>query len=515
MVQALTNTQAKMMGISGSEVNLRDIAVILSEQNQVLAITAESQQKLTNSFGSYLKMLQGQEMDDLQNERRTKSDTSTAVAAGAGFSMAGLLGKLGDGKGFLSSLLGFLKRLVPVALGILFGDDLLRKLKPMIEDAIGTEISSDIMSAIMGAAGGGLLGFLFGGFKGGLFGLVLGALSSEGVRNKIVESVNKALGTELEANDWQAWALSLTGAFAVLWGPSLLKGAVTKFLAGAAGKKATEEVGKGLISNLFKNPRVLAAMTLGMRGLLIGAIGYLAVMGAKALIDFFRDKNFEMFDKATKEADDVIQEYKRTGDVSVLEKGAEKLGKAQTESRRMLEIGQGSGRYEEAQKSMDDTSLALGLARGNIDSQLPREARERAALQGGLADAMDYAMARAYKIGNGNPDQGDYLQAALELGSSKAMKQGDYSAELKAAFGVNAMNTANLLMERANKGVSQQARAAMDNYGARSTGNVIAPIDNSQMNQITNSSSSPLVLPNGGATDNNDNKSKMFLAPGL
>lgn len=502
---AITISPSRTQAIVG----LNDIASILSEQNQVLAITAESQQKLTNSFDTYLKMLKGKDMDELQEERRSKS-VAPAVGAAAGFSMAGLLGKLGDGKGFLSSLLGFLKRLVPIALGLIFGDDLLRAIKPKIEELIGTEISSNFMSALMGAAGGGLLGFLFGGFKGGLFGIVLGALTSEGTRKKIADSVNDKLGTELNENDWETWALSIAGAFGVLWGPKLITSAISKFLVGSAGKKASEEVGKSLIKNIFKNPKVLAAMTLGMKGLIVAGIAYLALQGGKALVDYFREKNFEMFDESIAKSDRILEKYRETGDKSVLEEGLQDLGRAQTESRRMLEIGQGSGRYEEAQKAMDETSIAMGIARGDLgNSQMSREALERQAVEGGLSDAMDYAMARAYQIGNGNPDQADYLQAALELGNSKAMSEA--SSDIKTAFGVDALKTSTALMERAEKTVSKKLNEAIARDAANSNA---APVimDNSQRDQSTNvSNSSPMVLPNGGATDYNDNKSKFFI----
>lgn len=44
-------------------------------------------------------------------------------------------------------------------------------------------------------------------------------------------------------------------------------------------------------------------------------------------------------------------------------------------------------------------------------------------------------------------------------------------------------------------------REAMEKYGSRSTGNTIAPVDMSQSTQVTNNSSSPMVLPLGGSQD--------------
>lgn len=44
-------------------------------------------------------------------------------------------------------------------------------------------------------------------------------------------------------------------------------------------------------------------------------------------------------------------------------------------------------------------------------------------------------------------------------------------------------------------------REAMEKYGSRSTGNTIAPVDMSQSTQVTNNSSSPMVLPSGGSQD--------------
>ena len=69
-------------GRTGMNVGLSDIASILSEQNQVLAQTAVSQEKLTSAFKDYLTMLAGNQMDDLQDERRAESESRSGSGRG-------------------------------------------------------------------------------------------------------------------------------------------------------------------------------------------------------------------------------------------------------------------------------------------------------------------------------------------------------------------------------------------------------------------------------------------------
>ena len=491
---------------TGMDVGLADIAVILSEQNQVLAETAIAQQKLTDSFSSYLKILKGDQMDELQDERRAKTESNSG-----GMSMAGLAGMKPSFTGIMDYLKTFAKRLIPVALGILFGDDLIEGIKTQIEKMTGEEISDNIVNSIMTITGGTLLGFLFGGFKGGFLGLILTAFTSEFARQKIADTFNNILGTDIENSDWQAWTTGIVGTLGVLWGPTLIGAAFKRYFASSAGEKTKRDFGRKLVGDIFKNQKFLGALRFGLQGLLIGAIGYLAIQGGQALIDYFRDKNKQMFRDAINESEPYLEEYKRTGDVAVLQKGMDAIGKTQTEARRMMEIGQASGAYDEAALQYEKTSLALGAARGE-DGQIQREVKEAQALRGGLQSALNYAMKRAMEIGKGNPNQGDFLQAALELGSSKGIGQG--SDEVQSAFkGAGIYETIDTLMQRSQMGVSQQAREAMNKYGARSTNAAPVVMDNSLTDASTNiSNSSPMVLPNGGAGDFSDNKSKMFIS---
>lgn len=506
---------------TGMDVGLSDIASILSEQNQVLAQTADAQQKLTNSFSSYLKMLKGDEMDELQDKRRAKQE-ATAPTINSDRGMKNLIPTKG---GVMDYLKTFFKRLIPVALGLVFGDDLLDFLKPKIENLIGREIGDGVFEVIKRATGGGLLGFLFGGLKGGIFGAVFMALTSEPVRKKIAETINNAFDTELNENDWGTWATSIVGAFSVLWGPKLLMGAIKRFIAGSAGKKAGEEVGKGLFKTIMTNPRVLGAMTFGLKGLVIAGIGYLALQGGKALIDYFRGKNKEFFEDAIAKSDPAIDEYKRTGDVEVLKAAEQDIGRTQTEAQRMMEIGMGSGSYDEASAQYEKTTEALGIARGQVGRQ-----QEKVATMQGVRGTVGLAINKAYDLAVAKYGddvtannfrttlQDMMMQASVDAGKAT----GDERERLNTIRDAIRDNLDEMVdyqverrrqsMERASNARSEESISLMNKYGARSTGNVIAPVDNSQATQVTNNNSSPMVLPSGGSQDNSDSKMAKMLA---
>lgn len=498
-------------GRTGMDVGLSDIAVILSEQNQVLAQTAVDQRKLTNAFDRYLKVLEGQDFDDLQDERRDK-EKADSKGVGKGFSMEGIMGKMPTAGGIMDYLKTFGKRLIPVALGLLFGDDLINAVTNQIEKMLGVEITDSVRSSIMAITGGTLLGFLFGGIKGGLLGLVLTAFTSDAARQKIADTLNEAFGTELESTDWQAWGLSIAGAFGVLYGPKLLMGAIKRFLISSAGKEAGEEVGKQLFKNVLKNPRVLSAMTFGLKGLVVAGIGYLALQGGKALIDYFRGKNKEFFDDAIAKSDPAIDEYKRTGDVEVLKAAEESIGRTQTEAQRMMEIGRGSGSYDEASAQYEKTTEALGIARGEVGRR-----QEKVATMQGVRGTVGEAINKAYDLAvakYGEDVTADnfrtalqdmMLQASVDAGKATG-KEKERLNTIRDAIRDNLDEMVDYQVQRRKESMSRPAMSRegielMNRYGSRSTGNVIAPVDNSQMNQVTNNNSSPMVLPNGGATD--------------
>ena len=528
---------------TGMDVGLSDIASILSEQNQVLAQTADAQQKLTNSFSSYLKMLKGDEMDDLQDERRAKQEAKSPTT-GSG----GMRNLVPTKAGLMDYLMTFLKRLVPVALGIAFGDDLLEYLKPKIENLIGREIGPTLFGALTGAAGGGLLGFLFGGVKGGLYGLVLGALTSPAVRKKIADTINEKLGTELDENDWGTWGTAIVGAFSILWGPKLLTGAIGNWFKSEKGTKFKKQFGAKFAGRLIAGGGILLMgealadqigesmgedagdfasmaakgagygfMLLGLKGMIFGAVAMLAVEGGKRLIDYLRNKNHEQFDKAMAQADTVLNEYEKTGDVSVLQEGMDKLKAAQVEANRMIQIGKSSGRYEEATGSYDKIAIAMGAARGQ-DGQIQVEAKQNEAIKGGLSSILDYAYSEALKKaaagGRDRPDRIDIMQSLVDLEARERAKPFDEQdqAVLAALRGSGLDKSTNILMDRASNARSQESISLMNKYGGGCIGNVIAPVDNSQATQVTNNNSSPMVLPSGGSQDNSDSKMAKMLA---
>lgn len=533
---------------TGMDVGLSDIASILSEQNQVLAQTADAQQKLTNSFSSYLKMLKGEEMDDLQDERRAKQEAKSPTTASGG--MRNLIPTKG---GIMDYLKTFLKRLVPVALGIVFGDDLLDFLKPKIESLIGREIGDGVFEVIKRAAGGGLLGFLFGGVKGGIFGLVLMALTSEPVRKKIAETINKALGTELDENDWAAWGTGIVGAFAVLWGPGLLKGAITSWFKGPKGTKFKKDFGSKFAGRLIAGGGILllgealadqignsmgedagdfASMAAkgagygfmigGLKGMLFGAIAMLAVEGIKRAVDYMRNKNFEQFDKSMAEADKVLDEYEKTGDVSVLEKGMNQLKAAQVEANRMMTIGQGSGRYEEAVAANEELIKAMGMGRDEVGRLQEKQTLSKAIAGQGLDQALEKAYQIAMDRTGGNATTKDFEMALKSLAVEAMQDTSAEGAKFRSmlASGDKISEAAQYLTQRKiSGGMGMEAGGVypdriqtMANGATRSTGNTNATVNSGNTSVTTTTNNSPTVLPSGSSQDNSDSKMAKMLA---
>jgi hypothetical protein len=534
-------------GKTGMDVGLSDIASILSEQNQVLAQTADAQQKLTSSFTSYLKMLKGDKMDELQDERRSNQAAKAPVASGS----SSMRNMIPTKAGIFDYLKTFLKRLVPIALGIVFGDDLLDAIKPKIEALIGTDITDEVMSVITGAAGGSLLGFLFGGVKGGLYGLAIGALTSKGARQKIADGLSAIFNKEINADDWEAWAGSAGGLAALYFTPSLLSGAMAfalsgkvektsggryrdkktgrflkpslaqKFKAGfggnaamAAGVFAVGSAMSGIIGDQLgadagglaqdvTNAAAFGAM-FGPKGMLIATIGMLAVKGGSAILQHLRGINDKLKNKSFEEADALYAEYEKTGDKSILEAGMEKLGRAQREAQLAVQRG-------ELEHQADYERYTKMMGEGGKTGQAQTELAKAEAARGTLANALDRAYQMAMEKTGGNAKAADFEDSLINIASAPGVTE-----EVRAGIVDDLPGVAQRLVDRKSSSMSQvqpapEAIATMNKYGARSTGNTIAPVDASTANIVTNNSSAPMVLPSGGSQDISDSKRAMLL----
>lgn len=529
---------------SGMNVGLSDIAVILSEQNQVLAQTAESQQKLTTAFKDYLKLLAGQDMDDLQDERREKAETKTSMG---GMSMRGMSGGIMGAAGSIKDyIMGFGKRFLPVLAGLIFGDELLDGLYKAVETYLGVSISENLKDAIELGVVGGLAGFLFGGFKGGLYGMIFGAMFSKPVREKIAAALEKITGEDFDANSIITMGTAALGSLLLIFSPAIIGGAIKSFFKTPGGEKAKGKITRGFASRLATGAGILfvgealadqidaaygeeagdIASTIakgaafgamfGPKGMLVGAIGFLAIQGGAKLIDYLRNKNQELFDDAIRKSDDAIDRYKETGDVKILQDNEKEIAAAHTEANRMLQIGRGSGNYDEAAIQVDRTAMALATARG-VDSAASIQAETRMALSAGGQSILDQAYAIAMEKASkrdGRVNKTDINQALFDVfrTASESNQLTDETKEL--LTGKGRYKSVDLLMERASTGLSQQARTAMENYGARSTGSSYTDLSTTSVDQSTNSSSA-MVLPGGGATDNADHKAALLTTSGL
>lgn len=532
-------------GKTGMDVGLSDIASILSEQNQVLAQTAIAQQKLTSSFTSYLKMLKGDKMDDLQDERRSNQEAKAPVGSSSMRNM------IPTKAGIFDYLKSFLKRLVPIALGIVFGDDLLDAIKPRIEGLIGTDISDEVMSVITGAAGGSLLGFLFGGVKGGLYGLAIGALTSKGARQKIADGLSAIFNREIKADDWEAWAGSAGGLAALYFTPSLLSGGMAYALSGkvektSGGRYRDKKTGRFLKPSLAQKFRAgfggNAAMAAGVfavgsamsgiiggqlgaeagglaqdvtnaaafgamfgpKGMLIATIGMLAVKGGSAILEHLRGINDKLKNKSFEEADALYEEYQKTGDKSILAAGMEKLGRAQKEAELAVLRGE-----TEHQADYEKYTRIMGEA--GRTGQKQEDLAKSDAASGTLAVALDRAYQMAMEKKSGDAKAIDFQESLLGIATASGV-----SEEVRAGIVDDLPGVTQRLVDRKNSSMSQvspssEAVASMSKYGARSSGNTIAPVDASSTNVVTNNSSSPMVLPSGGSQDTSDSKRAMLL----
>ena len=510
-------------GKTGMDVGLADIASILSEQNQVLAQTADAQQKLTNSFSSYIGMLKGDKMDKLQQERREKTQTDTAQTSRmSGMTIGGALGTVSD------YLKGFAKRLLPVALGILFGDDLIEAVKKQIERYLKTDLNNDVVNALSGAIGGGLAGFLFGGGKGAIYGMVLGTMFSTPVREKIAEALSFITGDEVDSTDWKTY---LTAGAIGLAIPSLIQAAVTAVL-----------------------PKLL--------GLLFSPAGLLVVAAGLAITTaykYYTDPEFKkMVDEKTQGFNDTINDMEKAfankiGEVittytneakklankslgfnlfTTKEMEAQAEGALSNEDKSKLD----QLRTQEAEVNKDFTDYLSGkrtdeiVAKYGLDSGITSRMSNLDKLEdiaSGLRDAQDNILdpaSSAVKATKGKSNQ-DIINKRNELAENAALLGSMPGNETE-------VNYLRKQIEEMDKIIATRAQPAgaprpptgmerqtygpnpelMAKYGSRSTGNTIAPVDASNTNVVTNNSSTPMVLPSGGSQDYTDNKSKMFIS---
>ena len=191
---------------TGANVELKDIATILSEQNQVLAMSAESQTRLEKSFSSFIQMLESQEASDAQDERQAaaRANNSQGYASraigGAKRGLAGITSGVDNMvAGIIPFALGLMRRFIPALLTVGLADQVANSIK----DKIGPELANMVEASLTGAG----IGFLLGGAKGGIYGAILGALFSESSRKFVVGMVNNIFNTDFAATGPESFAV--------------------------------------------------------------------------------------------------------------------------------------------------------------------------------------------------------------------------------------------------------------------------------------------------------------------
>ena len=191
---------------TGATVELKDIASILSEQNQVLAVTAESQEKLSKSFASFIQMLEKQDADEKRDEAQAEARQRNQPSKASGYvqgmkeKMTGITGGVeGLVAGIVPFALGLLKRFLPALLTVGLADQIAKGL----EDRIGPELANVVEYALTGAG----IGFLLGGAKGGIYGAILMALFSDASREFVVGMVNNIFKTDFAATGPESFAV--------------------------------------------------------------------------------------------------------------------------------------------------------------------------------------------------------------------------------------------------------------------------------------------------------------------
>jgi len=198
---------------TGATVELKDIASILSEQNQVLAVTAESQEKLSKSFASFIQMLEKQDADEKRDEAQAEARQRNQPSKASGYvqgmkeKMTGITGGVeGLVAGVVPFALGLLRRFLPALLTVGLADQIAKGL----EDKIGPELANVVEYALTGAG----IGFLLGGAKGGIYGAILMALFSDASREFVVGMVNNIFKTDFSATGPESFVVVGAAALA-------------------------------------------------------------------------------------------------------------------------------------------------------------------------------------------------------------------------------------------------------------------------------------------------------------
>jgi len=198
---------------TGANVELKDIATILSEQNQVLAITAESQEKLSKSFASFIQMLEKQDTDEKRDEAQAEARQRNQPSKASGYvqgmkeKMTGITGGVeGLVAGIVPFALGLLRRFLPALLTVGLADQIAEGLK----SKIGPELANVVEYALTGAG----IGFLLGGAKGGIYGAILMALFSDASREFVVGMVNNIFKSDFSATGPESFVVVGAAALA-------------------------------------------------------------------------------------------------------------------------------------------------------------------------------------------------------------------------------------------------------------------------------------------------------------
>ncbi|MAE55836.1 MAG: hypothetical protein CMK23_07550 [Porticoccaceae bacterium] len=513
-------------GRTGMNVGLSDIASILSEQNQVLAQTAVSQEKLTSAFKDYLTMLAGNQMDDLQDERRAEAESRSEGGRGMSgianaFSMSGVVGGVG------SYIAGFAKRLLPVALGLLFGDELLEGIKSAVKNYLDRDISSDVFDAVKLAVVGGLGGFLFGGLSGGLYGMLFGVMFSPMVRQKIADGLSLIIGKEIDSTDPSTFVTA--GAIALLL-PAAIKAALPK-----------------LLSFLF-SPTGLLVVAAGLTA--TAAYKYYTDDEFRAEIDKktqpFRDAMIDAEKAFTNKVGEFITTYTNEFKKAV-NKAVGKNIFTTTEMEKRGEASLSEADRAEVARLREQQSIA----REDYESYMAGRNRDEIAEKYGLRTTgmmrhSQNATALASMVTGYQDDIDAIVDPAADIQRMIAGKSNQEIADLRKNLADNLSALSSVEGSEKEAAVLRRQIAALDKaiaskqsrqpsvgpptgipsidrpptgpnadimaqYGSRSTGNVVAPVDASNTNIVTNNSSSPLVLPAGGSQDSNDNARSRML----
>ena len=458
-------------GRTGMNVGLSDIASILSEQNQVLAQTAVSQEKLTSAFKDYLTMLAGNQMDDLQDERRAEAESRSEGGRGMSgianaFSMSGVVGGVG------SYIAGFAKRLLPVALGLLFGDELLEGIKSAVKNYLDRDISSDVFDAVKLAVVGGLGGFLFGGLSGGLYGMLFGVMFSPIVRQKIADGLSLIIGKEIDSTDPSTFVTA--GAIALLL-PAAIKAALPKLLSFLFLTTYTNEFKKAVNKAVGKN--IFTTTEMEKRGEASLSEADRAEVARLREQQSIAREDYESY-MAGRNRDEIAERY-----------GLRTTGMMRHSQNATALASMVTGYQDDIDAIVDPAADIQRMIAGKSNQEI-------ADLRKNLADNLS-----ALSSVEGSEKEAAVLRRQIAaLDKAIASKQ-SRQPSVGPPTGIPSI-------DRPPTGPNADIMAQ---YGARSTGNVVAPVDASNTNIVTNNSSSPLVLPAGGSQDSNDNARSRML----